>query len=523
MSIIKTIIQATNDIEDIKITNYDHIKPKAIDNFLKMLCVLKIKELSNRFKAVEIQGKVSHKKFMNLMNEIFNDSYIYQSLYELIFSRFKLMKCSVLSHKEKSFMTKIISEDEISAYEICCALAIFIKCEFKEKMKLLFDLTDIDEDGFLNEEEIIRFITTLNYLFCHEEKPIPVSSTIINQSLANIKIKESLDMLMHEPGELKKLLNSEIYIDFEMFYERLTKIPFYKFKVIPCFVNFRTCLNVDKQEQNIVVTKRIRDDFVKVSNELLTSIKLTPNENQDLKFKYPSRKLPNKELNDNTNNNTHTNSNRKNTNTKKVSIKINSNNIINNNNKPITNNTSSLNTNANTINSNTTPNVVSIPTEQSVTRRKSTAVMRFKSSMRNLIFKGMQDKHGITCYYNKVRNMEIYPAVIKVIDDRKNTVYDNTPYETDYARRLNHFKQKEMYKELMKKHYRYLTKSEILSEIEMLSNKHKGEEYNEQMMIDINVDVGEEAAKMRNSLKEKNKYDNNLTFGKYKDIKISIK
>jgi hypothetical protein len=108
MSIIKTIIQATNDIEDIKITNYDHIKPKAIDNFLKMLCVLKIKELSNRFKAVEIQGKVSHKKFMNLMNEIFNDSYIYQSLYELIFSRFKLMKCSVLSHKEKSFMTKII-------------------------------------------------------------------------------------------------------------------------------------------------------------------------------------------------------------------------------------------------------------------------------------------------------------------------------------------------------------------------------------------------------------------------------
>ena len=73
------------------------------------------------------------------------------------------------------------------------------------------------------------------------------------------------------------------------------------------------------------------------------------------------------------------------------------------------------------------------------------------------------------------------------------------------------------------KHYGYLTKNEILSEIEMLSNKHKGEEYNEKMMIDINVDVGEEAAKMRNSLKEKNKYDNNLTFGKYKDIKISIK
>ena len=517
MSIIKTIIQATNDIEDIKITNYDHIKPKAIDNFLKMLCVSKVKELSNRFKAVEIQGKVSHKKFINLMNEIFEDSYMYHPLYELIFSRFKLMKCSVLSHKEKAFMTKIISEEEISAYEICCSLAIFIKCEFKEKVKLLFDLTDIDEDGFLNEEEIIRLITTLNYLFCHEEKPIAVGSTIINQSLANIKIKESLDMLMYVPGELKKVLNSEIYIDFETFYERLTKIPFYKFKVIPCFVNFRTCLNVDKQEQNIVVMKKIREDFVKVSNELLTSIKLTPNENQDLKFKYPSRRPPNKEQITINDTNTNTNSNRKSTNTKKVSIKINS------NNKTITNNTSSLNTNANTINSNITPNVISVPTEENVSRRKSTAVLRFKSSMRNLIFKGMQDKHGITCYYGKVRNMEIYPAVIKIIDDRKSTVDSNSPYETEYARRLNYLKQKEMYKELMKKHHRYLTKNEILSEIEMLSNKHKGEEYNEQMMIDINVDVGEEAAKMRNSLKEKNKYDNNLTFGKYKDIKISIK
>ena len=499
MSIIKTIIQAANELEETKITNYDHIKPKAIDRFLNMLTIPKIKELSNKFKPIEIQGKVTHKKFINLMNEIFEDTYMYHPLYELIFKRFKLMKCSILSNKEKTFITKIISEEEISAYEICCALTIFIKCEFKDKVKLLFELTDIDEDGFLNEEEIIRLITTLNFLFCHEEKPISVGSTIINQSLANIRVKESLDMLMYTPGELKKVLNSEIYIDFETFFERLTRIPFYKFKIIPCFVNFKDCLNVDKQEKGIAVNRKLRDDFVKVSNDILTTVKLSPNKNEELKFKYPSRKIPNKEI-------LTTNNNEK-LNNKKLIIKTNQKTI------------STLNTNATTIH--TSPNSNTIPNDDT-TRRKSNAVFKFKSTMKNLISKGIQDRNGITCNYSKIRNMEIYPALIKIIDDKKTITDSNLQYESGYAQKYKHVKNTDTYKDILKKHNRYLTKTEILSEIEGMSNRHRGEEFNEKIMKDVKLDVAEEAAKMRNYLKEKNKSDNHLIFGKYKDIKISI-
>lgn len=54
---------------------------------------------------------------------------------------------------------------------------------------MLFGLLYINEDGYLHEEEIIRLITTLNYIICHEEKPIP-SDSIINQSVEILKLKE---------------------------------------------------------------------------------------------------------------------------------------------------------------------------------------------------------------------------------------------------------------------------------------------------------------------------------------------
>ena len=520
MSVVNSIVQSLTDSDDIKINSYDHIKPKAIENFLKMLSVSKIKELSNKFKPIEVQGKVSHKKFINIMNELFVDSYMYHSLYELIFSRFKLLKCSVLSHREKSFMTKIISEDEISAYEICCALTIFITCDFKEKLKLLFDLTDIDEDGYLNEEEIVRLISTLNYLFCNEEKQIPSNSTIINQSLANIRIKENLNMLMFKPGELKKVLKTDIYVDFDTFYERLSRIPFYKFKIIPTFVNFRNCLNVDKQEQGIDVNRKIKDEFIKISTDILSSIKITPNKNEDLKFKYPPKR--NK---DNVFNSDYVNANKQRNVKRETQIpKLNLQKLS----RPFVK-TSTLNTNANTITENASSNRATIPNEtidRPYQPRRGSVAMRYKQSMRSLIFKSMQDKQGITCNYEKIRNIEIYPALIKVFTSRtEGNEADNNDlsiYGNGYERKYHFLKRPLMNKDLTKKHYRYLTNNELLSEIEILSNRNKGEEYNEKMMVDIHSDVKEEALTMRNHLKGQNKYDNKIIFGKYKDIKISI-
>ena len=61
-------------------------------------------------------------------------------------------------------------------------------------------------------------ITTMNFLFCNEETPVQTESTIVSQSLANIKVAENLNSLMYFPGELKEVLRNEIYINFSALY-----------------------------------------------------------------------------------------------------------------------------------------------------------------------------------------------------------------------------------------------------------------------------------------------------------------
>ena len=56
----------------------------------------------------------------------------------------------------------------------------------------------------------------------------------------------------------------------------------------------------------------------------------------------------------------------------------------------------------------------------------------------------------------------------------------------------------------------------------MLSNKHKGEEFNVQVLDEVDSEVNQKGIFMRNHLKGKNKYENKIIFGRYTDIKKSI-
>lgn len=170
MSFLPTIIQKTIDQELIKQAN--SIKDIIYDEFQKSLSVSKILSLSNKLKENSSNGCCLHKRFITAMQETFENIYIFSNLYELIFNRFKVLKCSLMNQREKYFVTNIYPLEKINIYEICCSLSIFIKCEFDDKIKLLFELSDIDDDGFLNEQEIIKMITTLNFIFCDEETPI---------------------------------------------------------------------------------------------------------------------------------------------------------------------------------------------------------------------------------------------------------------------------------------------------------------------------------------------------------------
>ena len=449
MSFLSSIIQKKIDQEEQKQTSA--IKEQIYDIFIDSLSVEKVKILSNKLKENESHGCISHKKYLVSMQETFGNSHSHTQLYELIFSRFKVLKCSLLNQKEKYFVTHIIPLEEINAYELCCALSVFIKCEFEKKIKLIFDLTDIDEDGYLNEKEIKRMITVLNFVFCNEEAPIGTESTIVNQSLANIKVKECIEMLMYFPGELKEVLRNEVYINFDTFYHALTKIPFYKFKIIPCFVHFQNCLKMKKKEKPIEVVRKIKDDFLKVSSDILSSVKMTPNSNTDLKIKFPSIK------------------------SNKIEAA-----------KKSTESSS----------------------RQKGNNKKASVFIHFKSSFKNLVALG--DKKSVN--YSKIRNLEIQPGLVEFIEQKPHNRYSTSCFSTDgnSSRRANYYRSN------------FRTNKEILTEIGLLSNKHKGDELDEKQMLKISDDVKDEAFIMRNNLREKDKYGNNIMFGKYRDIQTTI-
>ena len=87
-----------------------NLKDAVFDDFIRMLSIEKIIALSNKLKDADINGCVSHKKFLISMQEIFDNSHIFTLLYELIFHRFKVIKCGLINQKENYFVSNIIPE-----------------------------------------------------------------------------------------------------------------------------------------------------------------------------------------------------------------------------------------------------------------------------------------------------------------------------------------------------------------------------------------------------------------------------
>ena len=152
---------------------------------------------------------------MAIMKNIFNNKAVnpeeidFDHVFELLFKRFKIVKYDIKSESIKYEVNQkynekdiyivndvIPDEREIDVFEIAIALSIYIKCDFKEKIRLLFDITDVDEDGYINENEIRYMITTVNFIFSDEESLISSSSSIVNQSLASIKSQQIINMIM---------------------------------------------------------------------------------------------------------------------------------------------------------------------------------------------------------------------------------------------------------------------------------------------------------------------------------------
>ena len=229
------------------------------DEFIQLLTISKFKEFAENCKLKEIENSkhdmhLKKKDFIQVMKNSFPNNEKFIKLYEKIFNRFKILKAEINhNHKIENnyFINRIFSEEEIDIYEICCALACFIKCYFNEKIKLLYDLTDIDDDGFISENEVKKLIYTVNLLFYEEANPSCTGSTILSQSLASIKSKKSFNMIMKHPGNLSNIIQEEKYINFNQFLNSVEKVYQYKFDLMPLFISLKKALSTSIGEKEL--------------------------------------------------------------------------------------------------------------------------------------------------------------------------------------------------------------------------------------------------------------------------------
>lgn len=258
-----------SDSEDFKVVIRD-IKDEEFEKFQDTLNKDLILDLYKIFKIYEKKGLINYDIYMESMTEIFkkyNKSSNFKSIFDLIFNRFQKIKCVLQNNKTVFYLTEMVYKNSIETYIIVAFLTVIIKCRIFDKIKLLFKLTDSDDDGYLNKAEIKLMISTINFLFC-ENSEKNINSSILSQSLMNINVKEKLNKLMNSPGDLGLILQTEKYVNFATFFESLEKIPNYKYDIIPCFINIRKCLYNQRKEKIIDIKNKNKKEFVRASSAL---------------------------------------------------------------------------------------------------------------------------------------------------------------------------------------------------------------------------------------------------------------
>ena len=478
-----------NKNEDISNNNQNKILIPDIylEEFQNSITETRIKNLYLKLKNYESKGYVTHDKYLQSMKEIFDEpikelikikedlNYDYDSinnakkenyliniednineLYELYFLRFREIKCIIKNNKTVFYLTDFKPENFISSYNIICSLIIFLKSCFDNKIRLLFKLTDIDEDGFLNENEIRNMITTCNFLFCEEGNTINTNSSILAQSLTNYKVNEIIKEILYDPGNLYVVLEEEKYINFDAFYKSVKLVKDYKYKIIPCFINLKQCLKNVKKEKVIIINDKHKYDFITISSSLFSQKNLGNNRsiklNKNLSSSYLNGIIKPKKVTDNNENNNKLELPNigKNFFYRRNSIHSSSNkNRYNNNQKKYNNNeNSSSNYNNSALsNSNISDfNHHSINKKLIIEKKKT-----FKDLIRECNIIEMEDEKNKNqevnknfnknTYYNndkqeikyifeanfdKIRNIEVEPGLIKFISDTKNKLSNSS-------------------------------------------------------------------------------------------------
>ena len=448
------------------------LKESLYSEFLRQLTVSKVLQFTELCKQKEIESlkrnmKMKKNAFLNIMRVCFPEEDYFDPLFEQIFNRFKIVKAELHcpNKKDNYFLSGFFSEDEIDMYEICCALACFVKCDFEQKIKLLFDITDIDDDGFINQKEVKKLIFTINILFSDERKNHNNDSTIAAQSIASIHSMEIIKKIMGFPGQLGKTLHDEKYINFQQFLESFTQLYNYKYDIIPLFVNLKKSLFVKKKEKEFELKYRNLNDYTEISNDIISNLK-NDNANfigkSNIDFKKRLERIKKKTRN-------------------KQSLAI----------------------------SVTTSNNIkkSILSNIFITRKKSEISDNVKS----------KDDITYTINSNDICGLEALPGKIKLTDIPKN---DNQKPNLIHEYIKRNFISK-LSSSVNTERRGYMNLNEVLSEIQTISNKHKAAEQIPEQMLAIEKEVKEIAADTAFYLKDRNP-NGNLQFGLFERKKKKL-
>lgn len=262
-----------------------NLKDKLFSDFVSLLNPETISTLITEMKKYQLEHKlkesdsyITKNGFFLIMKRIFPQYISFNSIFTLIFNRFQHRKCGVDS-LNGNLIRELNTYDEISIYDVSISLLFFSKCDFYTKIKLLFDITDMDDDGYVNKREIAKMIFRTNTLFCQEENEFFSESTIVHQSLGFIKANRSLNLLMYHPGDLAEVIIKEKFVNYYQFYSALVRVENYKFCIFPCFVSIKRSLLTKKDEKEIYLSSQICDDYIDIYSEMIASFDFTKSTN----------------------------------------------------------------------------------------------------------------------------------------------------------------------------------------------------------------------------------------------------
>ena len=269
-------------MDNFKNENKNDIPDIAFNEFQSVITQEKIFEFYEETKIFtenlnfkENSHKINKSNFMFICQNIFSSSNnkYFNDIYGLIFERLKEKKCVFTMNSTYSkniySLLDIISTEKIQLYVFEIFLCCIMQTEFRKKLETMFYITDADNDGLINENEIKKIVLTTNKIFCEESSEYFSGSTLIQQSLSSLKANKALDTLLYGQSELRKKFWISKYLTFEEFYDSLIKIENYKYSIIPTFINLKKCLLSKRKEIEFNMSKDYRKDFLKISYELI--------------------------------------------------------------------------------------------------------------------------------------------------------------------------------------------------------------------------------------------------------------